>query len=165
MHSTRHGLYARSPHNTPLLKKKHVETFGQACEILGEYSLVREQNWTLWMPSCTPCLEDKWHCTSSQQWSLEVGTSWCGAAFQHTVLANFTQLKEGWMEKCTETFLIKICCHLPGWWTWNEGGHFSKTMNSQGNSQLVSEEENKAARITWLESNWKSMERTEDQSS
>ena len=35
--------------------------------------------------SChTPCLEEKLHCTSPQkhyQWSLEVGTSWCGASF------------------------------------------------------------------------------------
>ena len=44
----RHGLYARSPHKTPLLKKKHVEACLKffaaqhlACEILGEYSLVR----------------------------------------------------------------------------------------------------------------------------
>ena len=40
--------------------------------------------------------------------------------------------------------------------------------HSQGNSQLVSEKENKAAKmaqsITRLESNWKSMERTEDYS-
>ena len=43
---TRHGLYAHSPCKTPLLKKKHVEAHlkfaaQQACEILGEYSLVR----------------------------------------------------------------------------------------------------------------------------
>lgn len=32
------------------------------------------------------------------------------------------------MEKCTETFLIKICCHPPGRWRWNQSGCFSRTM-------------------------------------
>ena len=29
-----------------------------------------------------------------------------GAVFQHMVLATFIYLKDGWMEECTETFLI-----------------------------------------------------------
>lgn len=36
--------------------------------------------------------------------------------------------RPGWKEKTTETFLIRIRCHLPGCWRWNEGGHFSKTL-------------------------------------
>ena len=74
------------------------------------------------------------------------------------------------MEKCTETFLKKIAAIYQddedetrvdiSARQWSQA-------HSQGHSQLVSEKEIQAARmaqpITWLESNWKSMESTEDQ--
>ena len=54
----RHGLYARSPCKDSIAEEKACwssfkvccTTFGQAYEILGEYSLARwKKNWTLWM--------------------------------------------------------------------------------------------------------------------
>ncbi len=49
--------------------------------------------------------------------------------------------------------LDKICCHLPGWWRWNEDGHFSETVIPnihptyiQRNSQMVSK---KVKQLEW----------------
>ena len=174
----RHGLYARSPHKTPLLKKKHVKARLKFAARHLDKPVKYWENivWSdeskfelfgchnahhVWRTNGTV------HHPNSEVWRWEHhGVGLLFSIWYWQTSHNWR--KDEW-KNGTETFLIKICCHLPGWWRWNDGGHFSKKVNSQGNSQLVSEKENKAARmaqpITWLESNWKSMERTEDQRS
>ncbi len=154
------------------------KTFGQPCELLGEYSLVRRDKCYFFLAIIPHAMfggEMALRMTLKipyQQWSLEVEASWYGAVFLLMVLAESMFWREDeWS-------------HVPGnsWGesvtirqddedeTWMDipAGQWSKTY-CKGDSELVPEEENKAVgmaqSITRLKPNREFMEGTEDQDS
>lgn len=104
------GLYARTPDNT-LLAKVYCATYGQACKMLGEYSLIRwDQNWKL-------CFKGKQHNTSAV--NFEGGNIIAWGCFSATSCLYCTFLVQGSLnmieemtnkdeKTCNKTFIFII---------------------------------------------------------
>lgn len=104
-------------------------TFRQAREILREYLLVCRCH--VWRSKSTA-----YHLRNIPKVTFG-GDKILLLAFSAYGTYTLYLIKGSMNGKCTEVFLIIICCHRPGWWRWNKGG-FSANQWSQTQPRKLS---------------------------